>query len=386
VAITLPSWFGKVRWNDPDALFYQAKTLSFRGQDERAALYRTFFSPIADQLQHDEQRYPRKEGPQYTSPRWIDYNRRFFRRRPVVPLVAAAVYPIFGLRSLLSVSLLGYILLAVALYALLRRRFSATISVVATTACILIPPVRNFSFLPMTDSWGVLLETCALLAAVLTFDRGPRWLAAWIAAIAVLALTRDDTVVPLVAAGCLALHQRDRRSGLLVATGVAAWLPTLLLGNVSVRENLAYVFSNYYPPKDGSWSFVLHQYWPHFRHLVREDLLYGTHLGAWAPVWYVGLALGAAGLALLLISVRRPDPFFRLLAYSVVGGFVFLLLFGAYTGLRQELVLVPPIAVGLALLMETATKWVAARRRRGEPETEPQLAPAAASGPSPGRA
>ena len=367
----MPHWIDPVSWNDPDALFYQAKTLHFRGQNERAALYRTFFSPIANQLQRDEQRYPRKEGPQYTSPRWIDYNRQFFRRRPVVPLMAAGIYPAFGIRSLLTVSMLGYILLALALYALLRRRFSPTISVVATTACILLPPLRNFSFLPMTDSWGVLLETCALLAAVLTFDRGMRWLAVWVAAIVALALTRDATVIPLVAVLCLAIQQRDRRSGLLAATGVAAVLPTLLFGNASVRENLAYVFSNYYPPKDGSWNFVLREYWPHFRHLVREDLLYGTHLGAWGPVWYLGLAIVAVGLLLLINSIRRTDPFFRLLGYSVVGAFVFLLLFGAYSGLRQELVFIPPIAAGLALLMDTAVRSEALRRRTAKPPAAP---------------
>jgi hypothetical protein len=379
-AVSLPHWFEPVRWSDPDALYYQAKMLKFRGQDERTALHRAFSSSIARQLHRAEESKAASRR-QFTSSRWIDYSSRFFRRRPVVPLIAAGVYPAFGDRSLLTVSMVGYLLLALALYALLRRRFSSTTSVVVTIACLLAPPLRTFSFVPMTDSWGLLLETCALLAAVLTFDRGMRWLAVWAAVIVALSVTRDDTIVPLVAVLCLVIHQRDRRSALLAATGVAAALPApLIFGNASVRENFAYVFSGYNPPKDDSWSFVLSEFWPHLRHLIRADLTWGvTDLGLLAPIWYLGLALAAVGVVLLIRSARAGDPFFLLHCYSLIGAAILVALFGDYSGLRQELVFIPPLAVGLALLVDRALKSEGVRRRAR------QLVPAAARGPSPGR-
>jgi hypothetical protein len=363
-ASSLPHWFEPVLWSDPDAINYQAKVLAFRGQDERTALHRLFASPIAAKFRRDEATKPPSRR-RSSNPYLIDYGTRFFRRRLVVPLMAAGIYPVFGDRSLLTVSMVGYLLLALALYALLRRRFSSTTSAVATIACILLPPLRLYSFVPMTDSWGVLLETCALLAAVLTFDRGTRWLTFWVAAIAALSVTRDDTIVPLVAVACLLIQQRERRSALLTVTGVAAALPApLIFGNVSVRGNLAFVFSNYYPPKDDSWGFVVSNYFPHVRHLIREDLAYGTHVGWAAPLWYVGLAVLAVGVALLIKSVRAADPFFPLLGYSLVGAVLFVALFADYSGLREELVFIPPIAVGLALLVDKASNSEALKRLR----------------------
>ena len=144
------------------------------------------------------------------------------------------------------------------------------------------------------------------------------------------------------------MRRSDRRSALLAATGVAAALPApLIFGNASVRENLAYVFSGYNPPKDGSWGFVLGEYWPHVRHLLRADLTWGvTDLGLLAPIWYIGLALAAVGVVLLIRSAWGSDPFFRLHCYSLIGAAILLALFGDYSGLREELVLIPPLAVG----------------------------------------
>jgi hypothetical protein len=222
----------------------------------------------------------------------------------------------------------------------------------------------------MTDSWGILLETCALLAAVLTFDRGKGWVAAWVAAIAVLSFTRDDTVVPVVAVlGLLVLHRDRRRSALLAATGIAAVLPgALLLGSASVRQNLAFNFSNYWPPKDDSWDFVFNGYLPHLRLLVQHDLNYGTGLGWQAPLWYIGLALAAVGVVLLIKkSVRSRDVFFPLNCYALVGAAVFVAFADDYTDFRDELAFLPPIAIALALLADKAVTWYAARPRRAEP-------------------
>jgi hypothetical protein len=372
-AVSLHAWIEPVRWSDPDALYYQAKALSFRGQDERTALHRAFRSPIADQVLEDE-REALRENPdgirQFTSTRWIDYTSRFFERRVFVSLLAAGIYPIFGLRSVLTVSLVGYLLLSLALFAFLRRRFSPWLSAGVASICILAPPVRDASFVPMTDSWGLLLETCALLAAALTYDRGERWLLAWVGSLALLSITRDDSVVPLVAVGLLLLHQRDRRSLLLVGSGVLAVLPAILaFGNTSIRENLAYVFSGFNPPFEESWKFVLHYYPSHFERLVTSDFSYGSHLGVQGVFWYLGLAVALLGVVLLVKRLPRPDSFYRLAVYALPGAALYVLLFGDYSDMRQEIVFLPPLAVALAVALDRGIEL--ARERRLAAEAQP---------------
>lgn len=365
---SLHAWIEPVEWSDPDGLYYQAKTLSFRGQDESEALHRAFHSPIAEEVLEGEREALRSDPKlerQFTDPTWIDYTSRFFERRLFVSLAAAGIYPVFGLRSVLTISLIGYLLLSLALFAFLRRRFSPWLSAGVASLCVLAPAVRHAGFVPMTDSWGLLLETCALLAAALVYDRSERWLWGWVGALALLSITRDDTVVPLVAVGLLLLHQRDRRSLLLLGSGVAAVLPAILIfGNTSIRENLAYVFSGFNPPYEETWKFVLHYYPPNLERLLGDDLGYGTHLGWEGPLWYLGLAVAAFGIVLLFKRLREPDAFFRLATYALPGAALYVLLFGAYSGMRQEIVFVPPLAVALALALERGIAFIRARSAR----------------------
>ncbi|HWO83451.1 MAG TPA: hypothetical protein VNM38_06650 [Solirubrobacterales bacterium] len=367
LAASLHAWIEPVEWKDPDSLYYQAKTLSFRGEDERTAPHEAFRSPIASQLLEGEREAVREHPDfdrQYTNPEWIDYTARFFDRRPFVPLLAAGIYPVFELRSVLTVSLVGYLLLALTLFAFLRRRFSPWLSVAVTSVCILAPPVRDSSFVPMTDSWGLFLATFALLSAALVHERSERWLIGWIGALALLSITRDDSVVPLVAVGCLLLHQRDRRSLLLVVSGVLSILPAILVfGNTSIKENLSYAFSGFNPPYEESWKFVLHYYPENLRNLISMDAGYGTHLGAATGVlWYLGLGIALFGVVLLVRRLWREDVFFRLAAYALPGALLYVLLFGRWSAMRQEIVFVPPLAVAVALAAQWGIAWIGKRR------------------------
>jgi 4-amino-4-deoxy-L-arabinose transferase-like glycosyltransferase len=365
VAVSLHAWIQPVHWKDPDALYYQAKTLSYRGEDERAALFRTFRGPLAAEILAAERESVRKNPDylrHYTNPKWIDYSSRFFHRRIFVSLAAAGIYPLFGERSVLTVSLVGYLLLSFALFAFMRRRFGPLTSGLVAAVCLLAPPLREWSFIPMTDSWGLLLETCALLAAVLVYDRGTRWLAAWVGAMALVSITRDTSIIPLVAVACLCLHQRDRRSLLLLGSGVAAILPALLLwGNASIRGNLAFAFSGFNPPYEETWKFVLHYYPRNLEELLRGDFNYGSGLGLEAPFWYLGLALALIGVGMMVWRLRRADPFFRLATYSLVGAVVYVGLFGRYSEMRQELAFIPGLAVALAVAGESGVRYVRAR-------------------------
>src|SRR5436190_1194041 len=84
-----------------------------------------------------------------------------------VPLAGLALYPAAGDRSLLYLSLAGYVAAIVALFGLLLLRFRLWIAAVITLGAILLPPLRSHSSYPLTDSWGLALETSALAAALL---------------------------------------------------------------------------------------------------------------------------------------------------------------------------------------------------------------------------
>ena len=71
-----------------------------------------------------------------------------------------------------------------------------------------------------------------------------------------LSFTRDATVVLLVAVGWLALSRRTRRTFVVVATGVAASVPALVLFGAPLVQQLAYVIQGYQVPKSATWSYV----------------------------------------------------------------------------------------------------------------------------------
>lgn len=150
--------------------------------------------------------------------------------------------------ALQTISMLGYALLGLAVFGLLRRRFGTCGDLAGAVSCLLLPPMYRWSLGPVRGLVGVLLETLGLLALVLMSDRGPRWLWLWIATMLALSLTRDATIVLMLAAVTLLVVQRRdlaarRRNLSVVATGALAALPFFVLGGVPLRNSLAYVLS-----------------------------------------------------------------------------------------------------------------------------------------------
>jgi hypothetical protein len=179
---------------------------------------------------------------------------------------------------------------------------------------------------------------------------------------ALVSITRDTSVIPLVAVACLCLHQRDRRSLLLLGSGIAAIVPALLLwGNISVRENLAFAFSGFNPPYEDTWKFVLHYYPQNLRQLLISDFNYGVDLGIEAPFWHLGLAVASIGVVIMVWRLRAADPFFRLATYSLLGATVYVGLFASYSELRQEIGFIPGLAVALAVAGESGVRLARAR-------------------------
>jgi len=341
-----------VRWT-PDALYYEARVLEIRGSGHEEAMTRTFRGPLSAELRA---RDPQKTG----NPAWVRYNEPFYHRRVAVPLVGAALYPLTGSRSLLYVSLAGFVAAVLATFWLLLLRFRMEVAAGVAAATAFLPPLVNHSSFPLTDSWGLALEIAAFITAALTLERGRRWLVPWVAVIALLSLVRDSTWIPLAAVAWCAFRYRSRRSISLLASGVVAALPAVVLFRSPVRDLLALLVNQSQVPSDTSWTFIATHYPRAVLELVRANVGF-LRRGEWYTALYF-----ASGLAALLLLGRR-DPGHKvwrsLLTAGAVAGVGYVLAAPVFSAFRLELVFVPFAAYGLALIAEEAAVRVAARAK-----------------------
>lgn len=344
-----PAWQDPVQWT-PDALFYQARVLELRGHDN--AVDEVFDGPLAANL--------RARDPGHTgNDAWVEYNESFYARRVSVPLAAAAIYPAAEERSLLYVSLAGYVAAVLALFGLLLLRFRLVVATAVTAAAALLPPLTNHSSFPLTDSWGLALQIVALGAAMLALDRGLGWLPLWIAAIALLAFTRDSTWIPILAVGWCALRARSRVPVTLFATGVAAALPALLLFSAPVRDLLALLVNDSEPSADTSWGFIASNYPDAVVELIRANVGFLRR-----GEWYTALFLVGGVLALLLLVWRRRElrsTQTTLMTAAAVFALGYVLAAPVFSAFRLELVFVPMAAFGIGLLAEHVAVHLGAR-------------------------
>ncbi len=121
-----PAFNDPVEWT-PDALYYQARVLELRGEDN--AFDKVFEGPLAAEL--------RARDPGHTgNETWVEYNEPFYERRVAVPLAAAALYPVAEERSLLDLSLVGYIAAVLALFGLLLLRYRIALAAAVAGAAL----------------------------------------------------------------------------------------------------------------------------------------------------------------------------------------------------------------------------------------------------------
>jgi hypothetical protein len=352
----LPYAGADIRWA-PDSLFYLAQKREVQGVPRSAALREVFASPGAAELKRGERDLPPRLR-RIDNPAWQAYSSRFYRRRWTVPILAAALEPLVGKRSIEDPSLLGWALLAPLLFLLLRRRFAPALAAAVSVFCSVLPPLFFVGPVPTTDLLALSLLVGGLLVAWQVRSRGMRWIAAWVLVVLVLSFTRDANVVLIAAVGWLALRERSRRAVVLLASGILASLPAPLLFSAPVRDNLAYTFNAYRIPTDTSWGTILGEYPHHLATVVRYDLEYPLDSGVPVIAFVMGVVV-VAGLVKLYARSDRDDPLLILARGAGVGGLVTLLLTVNYSNGRLELVLVPSIAAGVALVGEQ----VAARLR-----------------------
>lgn len=359
ILLVLPYIGPDVRWA-PDSLFYMAQKLEVQGESRTDALREVFASGGAVELKSKERDLPAALR-RIDNPAWQTYSSRFYRRRWTVPVLAAALQPVAGQRSIEDPSLVGWALLAPLLYLLLRRRFAPGVSAVVSVFCTVLPPVFGVGPVPSTDLLALSLLIAALLAAWQVRVAGLGWLPAWIVMVLVLSFTRDANIVLIAATGWLALRERSRRSIALLATGALASLPAPLLFAAPFRDNLAYTFNAYRVPADTSWSSIVSEYPHRIATVFRYDLEYPLETAV-PPLAFVMGALVLTGLVRLYMLSDRDDPFLILARGAGLGSLATVLIAANYSNGRLELVLIPAIAAGLGMLAERA--WP---RRRARP-------------------
>jgi hypothetical protein len=347
--LTLPFSGPSVDWT-PDGLYYEAQKREVQGESQSQARHEVFASDLAREPKRAEADLPRSLK-RIEDPEWVDYSARFYRRRWTVPVLAAAVDPIFGTRSLEEVSLIGWALLAPLLYLLLRPRFSKSLSVLASAFCVLVPPLLVLAQQPGVDTWGVALVVACLIAALQVMRNGLRWLPLWIAAVLALSFTRDMTLVVLGATAWVAFRERSRLGALLTASGFLASLPAPLIFGASVQQNFAYVINNHRIPTDTSWSSIVSHYPHEIAYTLGNDALYPVQSGL-LPVNLVMTIPVIAALVLLFLPSTRPDRLVTLGQGAAAGALLTLLIALNYTDLRIELAFLPALAIGLGLLGE----------------------------------
>lgn len=340
---------GPPQWT-PDGLFYEARALELGGVDEASSLEQTFGGSIGAELRGID---PERSG----DPAWSAYHERFYERRVSVPLAAKAIEPVAGERALLDVSIAGYVAAVLAVFGLLLLRFALPIAAGVALLTVFLPALTHHAAFPQTDSWGLALETAALACGVLALQRGPRWIVPWFLAILVLSFTRDSAWIPILAAGVTALILRSRVSIGLVATGVAAVIPVLLLYSTPTRELLATMLNEARPNPEGSWGFIASRYPDAVIEMLHADGGFVLD-GAWYSAMYL---LTGVGLLFALGRGSKRTPTTVVLQAAAAAGALFVLLVPVFSAFRLELVLVPMAAFGLALGAEWASQRVSMR-------------------------
>ncbi len=357
-------WAPNAVWTS-DALFYQARVLEIRGESKDDALREVWEGPLSASFRAADSRRP--PGTRVLAdPRWVPETARLTERRWTTPLLGAAVYPIFGVDSLEAVSVVGSLAFALLLYTLLRMRFSPLPCFAGVAACLAWPALR-WAFLPLTDAWGLAIVTLTFVIAIRYLDSwSPGWVVAWVAAILVLSVTRELTLVPVMGAAAVALVHRSRQAALLAASGMVAAFPAQLLLGTSLPWTLAYAFNGNRVPGDSSWGFVFSHYPSALETGIRHSLDYLLSANpaylesAWplAP-FTVPLLIGLV-VVVIASSDRSLDPFLPFMQGALLGGVALFLILPVFQELRYQYPLLPVAAAGIAITTDGIRRWVTA--------------------------
>ena len=370
VAVLALKWSDEVIWS-PDALFYQTRVEQIRGASEQEALDKVWNGPLSAGFRADDSQRARADQA-LADPRWVPESYELYARRWTVPVLAAAVYPIFGIDSLMAVNIFGTLVFAVALFLLLRLRFDPLASFIGVAAVLAWPDLR-WAFLPLSDAWGLAMLTVTFLIGIKALDGWSRgWLIAWIAAILVLSVSRELTPIPVLGAAAVAIVYRWREPAILAITGILGTLPAQFLfpSGKSLNWGFAYAFSGNRIPTDSSWGFVFDHYWNALETGTRQSIDYlfaanPVYLESAWPLWPFTIPLFIGLLVMLAASSATPgDPYLPFMRGAFLGEILILLIAPTFQDLRYEYPLLPMSAVGIALGVGLIRKWITGNGER----------------------
>jgi hypothetical protein len=369
-------------------LFYEAQARELAGTPAETARQEVFFGPLAKAASDTSGRLD--------GGAWVEYAAPFYRRRWVVPALAAALRPAAGARALEIVSLLGYVLSGLLVYGLARRRFSVGISFAAGAFALWFPPLRMWAGRPLTDTMGVAAMALAFAAASWALQGKRSRLLLWASSVLLLSFTRDTAAIAVVGAVWLGIAKRSRRTVALALTGIAAAAPAPLLFGAPLRETMAFTFSDNTIPTDTSWHHILHEYGTFVRMMVEFDFPFRSTPGVTTALLSIvcllalrptasatlyklrqvalALLVSLLGIAALFVAPLQlaswPDPvpfgillivallplflpadgdaFITLMRGGALGAVGYLFLLPQSTALRLPLVVLPFAAIGVA--------------------------------------
>jgi hypothetical protein len=342
VALSAPAWFAPPRWT-PDSVVYEARALELTGVPSADA--RREAIAIGHGVVH-------LNGRRLTTNE-VAQDEHWYRRRVLLPAAAALLQPVTGSRGLLDVAIGAYILLAPALFLLLRLRFARVPAAIATVAVMAFPPLTNYALRPLSDGAGLLAVLIALLAMVMTVERSRWWLGLWVAAIAVGSVTRESIAVPVLVAAVLTIR-RVRNASWLLLTGLAAIAPAMLFIKISYWRQLSLVTAgDFGRPVTERFGPVLHSWLSAVAHLPLWDY-------EQQPLWTLLLAA-----ALFAFVCQRESTAPRLvISATLIGSLLYLASLPNPTFLRLEFVLLPVAAYAVARSCEWLPLHPTRLRRR----------------------
>ena len=186
----------------------------------------------------------------------------------------------------------------------------------------------------------------AFAAAILTLDRGPRWMPLWVGAIPLLSFTRDSTWIPVLAAGwCAAPLPLARVAVSSLRRESRPRCPALLIFSTPARDPCSQSSSTTRSvPSDTSWAFIASRY-PHAAFEVVRANVGFLRRGEWYTAFYL---VGGVLALLALARRRRPDDLTpSLLRAGAFLGLGYVFAAPVFSAFRLELVFVPMAAYGL---------------------------------------
>jgi hypothetical protein len=338
---------GLARWElEPshasgDAFWYARTALEYRGASREAATSAAATFIVGEGRGDDPDvyvRYARTVDPRYPA---------IFESRPFYPLVASALIPVAGLRAGMALAALAAGVAFAMAFGWFVERLTGSLAAAlgAISLAFVLPSGRWFAFM-YADGWMLVFAALALASGCIYLgDTRARYLAAFLASIVLLYLTKPANGAALVVG--------------FVLLGLGAWLagspnrrPAATLATASLLISLTHLAAFAFLDLPGLETTLQDMFTLHFS---QPDVANPLERLVWRDLEVAGMALRfplqepitvllVAGLVAPLVAIRRAWA-----AAWLIGGFVAVLTVLAHPVTSEFPRLLAPIWITAAL-------------------------------------